>query len=117
MKTLTGQLHLLYETGMESTFWAFFDDHNKGYDALHLLKNNDHLIVYNADKSQILFEGLINLDYESNKEAVIFNPQYFWQRIDDTTVSGVQKDYDTHSWMQLFLQELPAKITLGEFHD
>jgi hypothetical protein len=65
MKTINGRLEGFYEQGTEGVCWAVYEDGKTGYEGLYILKNGNHLVVWDENDA-VVFDGIIDLEYESN---------------------------------------------------
>jgi hypothetical protein len=102
-RILKGKLELFYEQGMEYVAWTFYESGRQGYDGLHVLEKGDVLRVFNdAARSELLWQGTIDFEYDSHKSGGI-------QRLPNIgTVHGIQKGVDVPAWSEMFVQEKPA---------
>jgi len=67
-----GRLHFYFETGTEGGFWAFEEDGEKGYDALHILNDGDSLVIYDRlNPKEIMWQGVIELEHYPSFEIPV----------------------------------------------
>lgn len=126
VKTIVGHLEAFSETGTEGTHWSFYEDGKEGYDGLHPLKKGDLLRVFNDEaRTQLIWEGKVDLDYDANKVDLKEKHQEMGSPFSGRlrsgitvqwvesigTVHGVQKGADPDTWAEMFLNEKPATLT------
>ena len=96
--------------------WALFEDGKAGYDGLHLLQTGDILTIFKDAKREVVaWEGAVDLDFDCNRLPHPENPQFKPQtllRADGSRIwlSGFQKNVDPEIWVEMFAQELPARL-------
>ncbi len=123
--TLVGTLEFHSETGTEGGYWAFqenkfkhgpvkkcpwdpeecpviqgFSEEHYSYEGLHLLKDGDMLIVYEKDRTSILWSGEVALD-----EKPVFTVD-----VDGVWVHSLPKNVDSQKWAQWFFKNYPADL-------
>lgn len=110
-EVLSGKLDAFYETGTEGVIWSFDEDGKYGYDGLHCLEKGDIIKVFNdASRKQVIFEGVIDLEYASRRRAFLLNPQYSGQEVFGYWVRGLQKGVDPETWARMFFDGKPAQL-------
>lgn len=98
-----------WETGTEGILWAVqanWEVKRWSYDDLHVLKNDDHLIITAADGTEV-FHGVIYLDEQACMHHLT-TPQgtpYSVQGIQNMIVHGVQRGIDPDVWFGWFMAE------------
>jgi len=103
--------HLLafYATGTEGVVWSICKSKSE-YDGLHSLIDGDEIIIYSQDKSEVVWRGVIQLEYERLYQPYPLNPQYGQQSINNFWVNGFQVGVDPHIWANWFFDEFPAVL-------
>lgn len=104
---IEGQLDCFSETGTEGIYWSLLENGKSGYDGLHILKNNQKIIIYNNDDS-ILWEGVIKLEYSSSIQSNGFG--FRKQAINNLWVNGIQENIYPDIWLSMFVNKLKAKL-------
>lgn len=109
-RVLKGRLEIFSEQGTEGAHWSFYEDGQTGYDALHVLEKGDVLRVFNdAARTELLWQGKIDLDHQSGRESRPFVGSVQW--LDKIgTVHGLQKGIDPAQWAEMFLGTKPAVL-------
>lgn len=115
---IDGVLEAFAETGTEGIIWSIYDEkHNtadgkRQYSGLNSIKNGDILTVFN-DKARkdVLWEGKVKLEFETQKQAALFNPNYKQQAVFGFWVHGLQEGMDAKQWAKMFFDEKPARVT------
>ena len=100
-----GFLEGFWETGTEGVWWTLEEEPFKGYEGLHTLENGDELIVFNADGS-VLWQGIIDLEYETGYIPYPTNPQYGQQAALGFWVHGCQRGFAIDDWAYMFFGPL-----------
>ena len=106
---IDAHLEAFYETGTEGIIWSVYIE-NQGYDGLYGLENGDELTVYTSDRREIIWKGIINLEFERLYQPYPTNPQYGQQLIFNRWVHGFQVGLDPYIWAKWFFSELPAAL-------
>lgn len=105
MRKIIGTPYAYAETGTEGFYWSVTEDGieemKSPYDGLHLLEEDDHLMITNKE-GQVLFEGVIKKDTETGKIPRPFNPSYLQQVAGGVWVHWIQKGFDPDIWADLF---------------
>ncbi len=111
METITGTLFAYFETGTEGVLWSVQDEHYpQSYQGLNVLKKGDQLKIEDPD-GQVVFDGIIDLEYESNLEIHPFsNPAWKQQAISGLWVHGVQRGIVPETWMEWFERQYKAVL-------
>lgn len=136
MKEIKGITYLYYETGTEGAYYAVLDESKSDfYESLVLLEENDEIIIWNKNKTQIIYQGAIkkdrqknltqfswvekyrnnqvefrekfNRDFPSKEEIELY---YSQQASLGIWVHWLQADVDDKLWTQWFLEELPVLL-------
>ena len=106
-KKIIGRLLAHSETGTEGLIWTLEENGKKDYDGHHPLKKGDHLKILNNEKNAVLFDGIINPDYETGKVSHPNNKQPnafgYW-------IHWTQKDWHQDAWAIVFLAGLHAEL-------
>ena len=110
---ITGNLDPFFETGTEGIIWTLYDETKEGYDGLCSLNDGDHLSIYNDTKTEIVWAGIINFDWETNRIPYPNNPEYGQQAISGYWVHGVQNDVNPEQWGKWFFSRSPAELIKG----
>lgn len=110
---IKGQLEPFFETGTEGIIWSI-EEPGKGYEGLHCLKNGDFLKVYKKDTEEVLWEGMIDLEYKRCYQPYPLNPQYGQQAIFGYWIRGLQKSLDPEVWAKMFFDNLKAEFIRKE---
>jgi hypothetical protein len=108
---MEGNLYAWAETGSEGYHWAFEEIPFRGYEGLHILKNNDYLTVYNEDGS-IKWRGVIDLEFKTGFEHFAHNPSCGQQTVFGYWVHGNQKGMKIKDWAAMFFNNPPLKAKL-----
>ncbi len=90
--------------------WCFNADHDRDGEAKRTtLKKGDILLVFNdAARSEPLWAGVVDLDYNANREELGMYG-YSAQVLDSIgQVNGIQKNMDQHLWVMMFESQKPA---------
>jgi hypothetical protein len=109
-RVLKGRLEIFSEQGSEGSHWSFYEDGKTGYDGLHALEKGDVLRIFNdAARSELLWQGEIDFDHNSEKQHRPLIGAVQW--LDKVgTVHGLQKGVDKDVWADMFLAEKPAVL-------
>ena len=108
MLNVEGRGEAYWETGTEGVLWAVVVDEKPGYDGLYILKDGDRLTVFDRDnQAKVLWSGVVDLEYESNKQHATYNPNYVAQAVFNHWVHGLQRDLDAETWAQYFFSGNP----------
>jgi hypothetical protein len=100
--TISGVLEAFFETGTEGVIWSLYEDNKQGYDGLHPLKNGDHLRIL-GENDAVIWEGLIDLEYETGYRSFPNNPEYGQQECWGFWVHGNQRGFAISDWGELFM--------------
>lgn len=112
---IKGKLEPFFETGTEGVIWSVYEDGGKGYDGLHCLDQGDYLTIFeDENKTKILWEGNVDLEYERNYRPFPMNPKYGQQEVLGFWVRGLQKDIEPDIWATWFFDHLPAELYKSE---
>lgn len=113
---ISGTLEPFFETGSEGILWSVHETRVPGYDGLNVLKNGDYLIILEneANSEKVIWEGVIDLEYETNYRPYPMNPQYGQQAINGYWVNGVQRGFNPEKWFELFRQERSARLGIAQ---
>lgn len=114
MNIVDGVLEEFFETGCEGLMWTVYEDGKEGYDGLNTLEPGDHLTVF-GENDEVLFEGLIDPDFEIGYKPYPQNPQHgqpcalgFW-------IHWTQRGWQPDDWARLFVRmkgEKPLRARL-----
>jgi hypothetical protein len=111
MIKVTGRGEAYFETGTEGVLWAVYDPNEKGYNGLYILKDGDELNIYDKNApDNILWSGIIKLEYETYKQ--VLNKKYNTQQqsVCGFWVHGLQEGVDGTTWGEYFLKEYPMTL-------
>ena len=98
---MEGFLTAYAETGTEGVHWALEEDPFWSHQPLHVLKNGDHLTVYNDDGS-VLWDGIIDLEYKTGYQRYPRNPEHGQQAVFNHWVHGNQCGFRLEDWAAMF---------------
>lgn len=110
---IEGLLDPFFETGSEGIIWVLIEP-NKGYEGLHSLKNGDYLKVFKKNTQEVLWEGLIQLEYERRLRPIPTNPQYKAQEVCGMWVHGFQASLEPIVWAKMFFDGSKAQLIKSE---
>lgn len=111
MTIIKGKLDPFFETGTEGIIWSVYEDGKTGYDGLNCLKDGDFLRIFDIDNpSKVIWEGIIDLEWERNYRNYPRNPEYGQQEIGGFWVRGIQSTVTPEQWAQWFFKEYPAEM-------
>ena len=111
MEPILGTLYAFFETGTEGIIWSVTNNDLEGWAKLNCLVNGDHLIIFDpVDRTTVVWEGVIQYEYERNLTPSPFNPNYKKQAIMNSWVNGIQNNVEPETWMNWFLKEYPAQL-------
>lgn len=113
MNILKGKLDPFFETGTEGVLWSLYDEKNKGYESLHILKNGDYLKVFNENNT-IHWEGEVKLEYKRNYQPFPRNPQYGQQAVLGYWIHGLQETLEPEFWGKMFFNQMNAELIKKE---
>lgn len=66
-----------FSTGTKGISWALCETNKRGYDSLHILEKGDELTVYSKEnRDEILWKGIVDLEYEPLAGMWIHGPQH-----------------------------------------
>lgn len=99
---ISGILEGFWETGTEGVLWSLCEEPPRGYDGLHILENGDQLTVFNEDGS-VLWQGVIDLEYETGYRPFPQNPEYGQQAALGYWVHGCQRGFAIDDWAYMFM--------------
>ncbi len=101
----TGRLLPFSEQGMEGVVWCVEMDGRRWYDALHPLRDGDHLAVL-ADDGSLEWAGFVDLDRAANA----FESPVWHQQVDGYWVRGLQRGVEPETWSNWFRDGRPARV-------
>lgn len=107
---IKGTLEGWSETGTEGMVWCVEEDGKEGYNALNPLRDGDHLRILSDDI--LIWEGVIDLEYETGYRPYPMNPEYGQQCACGFWVRGNQKGFEIENWAKLFLSKPPLRAEL-----
>ncbi|PWU00810.1 MAG: hypothetical protein C5B52_08305 [Bacteroidetes bacterium] len=110
---IKGKLEPFWETGTEGVIWCATDETKEGYDSLCILHDGDHLTIYNDDRSEILWSGIIDLNWKTRFRQFPTNPNYGQQEVLGFWVHGLQEGLDPEQWGKWFFKYLPTDLIVG----
>lgn len=99
-----------FETGMEVSKWAFFEDGKDGYDGLNILTEEHNIKVFD-EANNIFFHGDIVKDIYSFYESYPKNPIKGNQIAGNLFVDWVQYNADIKKWLHMFSKEYRVEVT------
>jgi hypothetical protein len=99
-----------FETGLEITKWAFFEDDKEGYDGLHVLTEEHHIKVFDENNKIIYDEDIIE-DKFSNYESYPDNPVKGQQLAGNLWVDWIQANTSMKEWLDMFSKERKVEVT------
>ena len=77
MDSILGTLDAFFETGTEGIVWSVTNNDLEGWNKLNCLKDGDYLTIFDSvDKTTVVWEGVIQYEYERNLTPSPFNPNY-----------------------------------------
>ena len=115
MKRIVGVLEAFSEQGTEGIHWAIIDNDKTGWDSLIIVEDGDYLFVEDGNHG-IEWEGNVQLQANINLEPFPFNnKEQTWQRVNNCTVHGLQKDVEPNVWFEWFVTNRPAVLIKGQF--
>ena len=92
MNVIRGVLDPFFETGTEGVIWSVYEDGRTGYDGLNCLADGDYLRIFDKeDPTKVVWEGIIDLEWERNYRKYPLNPKYGQQEVGGFWVHGIQK--------------------------
>lgn len=110
MKPIHGTTDIHCETGTEGAVWIIMKDGYDSYEAMEVLEKGDHLCI--SDGDDVLFDGVINPDYEIGWEEYPLNKGFGQQAALGYWVHWIQKGWQPDDWAKLFIRKIPLKATL-----
>lgn len=106
-----GRLEPFSEQGTEGTFWCVHDPARPGYEGLHAIESGDLLTVFSdAGRQNVLWEGVIEFDYDRCRSSLPLAPSIKVQRIGHETVHGIPASIKPGEWMTMFRQHKPCTL-------
>jgi hypothetical protein len=111
VEKLHGTTYGFFETGTEGIIWTLLKDGFAGYEAIESIEEGDHLSVFDTDNN-VLFEGIIQPDYEAGWMEYPLNPGYGQPSALGYWIHWTQKDWKPDDWAKLFMGETPLRATL-----
>lgn len=115
---IKGKLEAFFETGTEGVIWSIYEDGKQGYDGLHPLNNGDYLTIFHSSKPYtIVWEGTVDLEYETNYRPYPTNPEYGQQAVLGRWVHGVQRDVVPEDWAMWFMGKYKAECIKSSFSE
>lgn len=103
MNVINGELEDFFETGCEGLMWALHEHGKVGYDGLHVINAGDHLTVFD-ESDEILFEGLIDPDYEIGHKPYPQNQKYSQPSALGLWIHWTQHGWQPDDWARLFVR-------------
>lgn len=110
---IEGSLDPFFETGTQGIIWSL-SELGKGYEGLHSLKNGDYLKVFKKDSGEILWQGVVKLEYERRLIPIPTNPQYKAQEVCGMWVHGFQDSLEPIVWAKMFFDGSKAQLIKNE---
>jgi len=110
MKTISGELYGFFETGTEGTIWTVIQDGLQGYESIVDIKENDHLKIYDGD--DILFDGVINPDYNVGWTEYPLNPGHGQPAALGYWIHWTQAGFQPDDWAAFFFRKSPLRAEL-----
>jgi hypothetical protein len=107
VEPIKGKIDEFSETGTEGAWWSVTQNGLTGYDALHIIKPGNRLVIYNSDGS-VLFDEIIIYDTESGwKPRRRHEPSGSGQQCCGALwCHWIQKGYSSKQWEALFLSNI-----------
>lgn len=110
-KIIEGKLLAYSEQGTEGCVWCIDEADKDGYDGLHKVESGNLLKVFtDATKSNILWQGIVALEYDRLQTGNYLNPDFILQDIFGVSVRGLQKNLSPHEWANMFFDEKFAEL-------
>jgi hypothetical protein len=114
MNVIRGVLEPFFETGTEGVIWSVYEDGRTGYDGLNCLADGDYLKIFDKeDPTKVVWEGIIDLEWERNYRKYPMNPEYGQQEVGGFWVHGLQSDVTPQQWGHWFFKAYPAELVKG----
>ena len=111
MTIIKGTLDPFFETGCEGIVWSVYEDGKSGYDGLNCLKDGDYLKIFDINNPTLLiWEGIIDLEWERNHRKYPNNPEHGQQEIGGYWVHGIQTNVTPKQWQKWFFDNHPAEL-------
>jgi hypothetical protein len=107
--SIYGRLEAFFETGTEGVVWSLHNPILPGYYGLVPLNDGDHLSVFD-DSGNVIWQGVIKLEYERNYQQYPLNPSHGQQSIFGCWVHGFQSDVDPETWAAWFFDGYRAAL-------
>lgn len=118
MEKFVGTLMDFSETGTEGIIWAMHEAGKIGYEGLRVLNFGDYVTIFTPDKTNIVWQGYISLEYDSNCPASN-NPYGGRQAIGNYWVNGIQEGVSPTAWLYWFQNSFPVEVesvSFGHFY-
>lgn len=109
MKAIEGEPLAFFETGTEGVIWSVAEP-GKSYEGLHELEDGDVLLIFSGDYDELLWVGVIDLDWEIGVRSSPLNPEYKQQVSNGLWCHGIQRGFEPDQWGQLFSPENKAVL-------
>lgn len=114
LEEILGTLDAYSEGGIDGVIWAVQQDDVEDFDGTFILDDGDYLEVFNIDGS-IRWQGNILLDWELGFQSKISESNEIGQQVAlGYWVNGVQKDWMSDDWAQMFFDRPPCRLTRNE---
>jgi len=111
MSIIKGTLDPFFETGTEGIIWSVYETGKTGYDGLNCLENGDYLKIFDINNPILLiWEGIIDLEWERNYRKYPNNLEYGQQEIGGFWVRGIQSNVTPTQWKNWFFAGNPAEL-------
>lgn len=114
METFKGKLVAFWETGTDGVIWCMQEDNKGGYDGLKVLNLGDYVTIFNASRTDTVWQGYISLEYDSN---ICANDTLRGrcQVVNGWTVNGIQEGVSPNDWLYWFQNEFPVEVVSSSF--
>lgn len=109
LRVIHGRLEPFSDFGSEGTIWCVYDNADRSMEGIRPIEPGDLLTVFtDAQCNDILWEGTVQLDFDTHKEPLSLAPHIQPQRLDRMSVHGVPVNIAIDQWLAMFREHKPC---------
>ena len=102
-REIHGLLDGFFETGTEGVVWSVLNDDDRGYDALNIVEEGDHLAIFDQLGNKV-WAGKIRCDRKAGWRRYPLNPKYGQPCALGYWVHWTQRGFKPDDWARYFIR-------------